>query len=110
MWPTATTDGRVNPRVKPGDGYDKQGSHLMPKVVITGDAGRRFTGGRSELEVAATTFRRLVLELDQRFPGLGRQVEEGMAVAIDGEIFQDAYAAQLRPDSEIVLIPKIGGG
>jgi molybdopterin converting factor small subunit len=82
----------------------------MPKVVITGDAGRRFTGGRSELEVAATTFRRLVLELDQRFPGLGRQVEEGMAVAIDGEIFQDAYAAQLRPDSEIVLIPKIGGG
>ena len=82
----------------------------MPKVVITGDAGRRFTGGRTELEVAATTFRRLVLELDQRFPGLGRQVEEGMAVAIDGEIFQDAYAAQLRPDSEIVLIPKIGGG
>ena len=25
----------------------------MPKVVITGDAGRRFTGGRAELEVAA---------------------------------------------------------
>ena len=82
----------------------------MPKVVITGDAGRRFTGGRSELEVAATTFRRLVLELDERFPGLGRQVEEGMAVAIDGEIYQDAYAAELKPDSEIVLIPKIGGG
>ena len=82
----------------------------MPKVVISGDAGRRFTGGQAELEVAATTFRKLVLELDQRFPGLGKQVEEGMAVAIDGEIFQDAYAAQLRPDSEIVLIPKIGGG
>ncbi len=82
----------------------------MPKVVIAGDAGRRFTGGRSELEVAATTFRRLVLELDQRFPGLGKQVEEGMAVAIDGEIFQDAYGAVLRPESEIVLIPKIGGG
>ena len=82
----------------------------MPKVVISGNAGRRFTGGQAELEVAATTFRKLVLELDQRFPGLGKQVEEGMAVAIDGEIFQDAYAVQLRPDSEIVLIPKIGGG
>ena len=82
----------------------------MPKVVISGTSCQRFTGGKTELEVAATTFRRLVLELDQRFPGLGRQVEEGMAVAIDGEIFQDAYAAQLRPDSEIVLIPKIGGG
>ena len=82
----------------------------MPRVVISGDAGRRFTGGQAELEVAATTFRRLVLELESRYPGLGRQVEDSMAVAIDGEIFQDAYAAQLKPESEIVLIPKIGGG
>ena len=51
-----------------------------------------------------------MLELEERFPGLGKQVEEGMAVAIDGEIFQDAYAAQFGPDSEVVLIPKIGGG
>jgi sulfur-carrier protein len=82
----------------------------MPKVVISGSSCQRFTGGRTELEVAATTFRRLVLELEQRFPGLGKQVEDSMAVAIDGEIYQDAYAAELRPDSEIVLIPKIGGG
>ena len=82
----------------------------MPRVILSGDAGRRYTGGLAELDVAATTFRRLVLELDARFPGLGKQVEEGMAVAIDGEIFQDAYAAELRPESEIVLIPKIGGG
>ena len=82
----------------------------MPTVVISGSSCQRFTGGRTELEVAATTFRRLVLELEQRFPGLGKQVEDSMAVAIDGEIYQDAYAAVLRPDSEIVLIPKIGGG
>lgn len=82
----------------------------MPKVVISGSSCQRFTGGRTELEVAATTFRRLVLELEERFPGLGKQVEEGMAIAIDGEIFQDAYAAVLKPDSEIYLIPKIGGG
>ena len=82
----------------------------MPRVVFSGSACQRFTGGKSELEVAATTFRRLVLELEERFPGLGKQVEEGMAVAIDGEIFQDAYAAVLKPESEIYLIPKIGGG
>jgi molybdopterin converting factor small subunit len=51
-----------------------------------------------------------VLELEARFPGLGKQVEDSMAVAIDGEIFQDAYGAELRPQSEIVLIPKIAGG
>ncbi|HTW70818.1 MAG TPA: MoaD/ThiS family protein [Acetobacteraceae bacterium] len=82
----------------------------MPKVLISGSACQRFTGGKAELEVSATNFRRLVLELDQRFPGLGKQVEEGMAVAIDGEIFQDVYSAQFGPDSEVVLIPKIGGG
>jgi sulfur-carrier protein len=82
----------------------------MPKVVISGSSCQRFTGGRTEFEVAATTFRRLVLELDQRFPGLGKQVEDSMAVAIDGEIYQDAYSAVLKPDSEIYLIPKIGGG
>ena len=82
----------------------------MPKVVISGSSCQRFTGGRTDFEVAATTFRRLVLELDRKFPGLGKQVEDSMAVAIDGEIFQDAYSAVLRPESEIVLIPKIGGG
>jgi sulfur-carrier protein len=83
----------------------------MPRVVLSsGSAAQRFADGRTEFEVEATTFRRLVLELEQRFPGLGKQVEESMAIAIDGEIFQDAYAAKLNPDSEIYLIPKIGGG
>jgi molybdopterin converting factor small subunit len=82
----------------------------VTKVVISGSTCQKFLGGRTELEVAATTFRRLVLELEERYPGLGHQVEEGMAVAIDGEIFQDAYSAKFGPDSEVVLIPKIGGG
>jgi len=82
----------------------------MPRVVLSSSALRRYTGGVAELDVDATTFRRLVLELDKRFPGLGKQVEDGMAVSIDGTIYQDAYAAKLGPDSEIYLIPKIGGG
>ena len=82
----------------------------MPKVTISGSSLRHYTGGTSEFEVAATNFRRLVRELDDRFPGLGHQVEEGMAIAIDGTIYQDAYGAEMRPDSEVHLIPKIGGG
>jgi molybdopterin converting factor small subunit len=83
----------------------------MPIVrFAAGSPCQAFIGGGTELAVEATTFRRLVRELESRFPGLGRQVEEGMAVAIDGEIYQDAYAAELKPESEIYLIPKIGGG
>jgi len=83
----------------------------VPTVVISsGSASLELTHGTREFEVAATNFRQLVRELEQRFPGLGKQVEESMAVAIDGEIYQDSYAVELKPGSEIVLIPKIGGG
>jgi sulfur-carrier protein len=82
----------------------------MPHVVMTGTAARRFTGGETEFDVEANTVRRMIAELDRRYPGLGEQIDESMAVAIDGEIFQDAYSAPLKPDSEVVLIPKIGGG
>jgi sulfur-carrier protein len=82
----------------------------MPRVVFSGSSCQAFTGGQTELEVSARTFRALVRELDERFPGLGTQVEEGMAVAIDGVIYQDAYDARLEEGSEIYLIPKIAGG
>jgi molybdopterin converting factor small subunit len=82
----------------------------MPHVVMTGIAARRLTGGLTEFDVEADTVHRMIRELDKRYPGLGHQIDEGMAIAIDGEIYQDAYLQPLQPDSEIVLIPKIGGG
>lgn len=82
----------------------------MPHVVMTGIAARRLTGGLTEFDVKADTVRRMIRELDERYPGLGHQIDEGMAIAIDGEIYQDAYLEPLKADSEVVLIPKIGGG
>jgi molybdopterin converting factor small subunit len=82
----------------------------MPKIVLSGTALLLYTNGQAELDVTADTFRRLIRELDERFPGLGTQIEESMAIAIDGEIYQDAYAVALKPGSEIYIIPKIAGG
>ena len=82
----------------------------MPHVLAMGGDVALYTGGASEFEVAATTFGGMVRELDQRWPGLGEYVERRMAVAIDGEIFQDAEAAVFVEGSEVCLIPKIGGG
>lgn len=83
----------------------------MPTVVLSsGSTASQFTGGQTEFEVEATNFRRLIQELDRRFPGLGEQVEENMAIAIDGVIYQDAYDATFAASGEICLIPKIGGG
>ena len=82
----------------------------MAHVVIGGSNGREYTGGVAEFDVGATTVRRMILELEERYPGFGDYVERRMAIAIDGEIHQDAWGAELKPDSEVYLIPKIGGG
>ncbi len=82
----------------------------MPRVVLVGESCRNLAGGLKEIDVEADTVRRLLLELERRFPGLGSQVEEGMAIAVDGTIYQDAYGVALRPDSEIHIIPRIAGG
>ncbi len=82
----------------------------MPHVLAMGGDVERFTGGLAEFDVAATTVGAMIRELETRWPGLGDYVERRMAVAIDGEIHQDADAARLAPSSEVCLIPRIGGG
>jgi len=82
----------------------------MPHVASRAQQVLEFTGGLDHFEVQAGTVRALILELDSRFPGLGAHVDRHMAIAIDGEIHQDALGETLGPDSEIVLIPRISGG
>jgi len=82
----------------------------VPHVVAMGGDLDTFTGGRAEFDVAATTVRDLIRELDLRYPGAGDYVARRMAIAIDGEIYQDADAAPIGSAREVCLIPKIGGG
>jgi hypothetical protein len=81
----------------------------VARVSISSD-GRGFTGGVAELDLEAADVRGLIQGLDARFPGFGDYVQRRMAIAIDGEIHQDAWTEQLRPDAEVFLIPRIGGG
>ncbi len=82
----------------------------MPRVLAMGGDVARFTGGASEFEVAALSVGAMIRELEARWPGLGAYVGSRMAIAIDGEIFQDADGAVFQAGSEVCLIPKIGGG
>ena len=82
----------------------------MARVQTISTRVHDFTGGIAEFDVEAQTVRALIRELEIRWPGLGAFVEDDMAIAIDGEIFQDAFAEPIAADSEIVLIPKISGG
>jgi len=81
----------------------------MAHVVLTGNL-RQFTGGERELELEAGTIRQLLRALGERHPALRPHLEDGVAVAIDGEIFQDAWLEPIPPGSEVHLIPKLAGG
>jgi molybdopterin converting factor small subunit len=66
-------------------------------------------GGVSALQVDVPRVRELLEVLVARFPALAGRVER-MAVAIDGEIYQDAEYRRLAPSSEVHLVPPVAGG
>ena len=72
------------------------------------------TGGKTRVEVDAHTVRALLRALDERFPGLGEQLQATTAVAIDGEIIgqrlTDGMLERLEADSEVYFVPALAGG
>ena len=81
----------------------------MARVTACSDCWQ-FTGGEWEFDIEASTVRDLIRRLDELFPGLGDFVDRRMTMAIDGEIHQDGWFSPIRPDSEVVLFPQVGGG
>jgi len=78
-------------------------------VTLTGNL-RQFTGGITELSVDASTVQQLLKKLGTQFPELAPHLEQGLAVAIDGQIYQDALLQEIATDSEVHLLPQIAGG
>ena len=81
----------------------------MARVFLSGTL-KQLAGGAAEIEVEARDVRQLLRALAERYPELAPHLESGYAIAIDGEIFQDAWFAPIRPDSEVHLVPAIRGG
>lgn len=81
----------------------------MAHVTLIGNL-RRFTGGVSELEIEANSIRQLFARLAELHPELAPHLEDGLAVAIDGQIYQDTLIQPIEPDSEVQILPQIAGG
>lgn len=81
----------------------------MAHVILIG-ALRQFTGGVAELEIEATSVRQLFARLAERFPDLSPHLEKGLAVAIEGQIYQDALLEPIGRDAEVHILPQIAGG
>jgi molybdopterin converting factor small subunit len=70
---------------------------------------RSCTGGVDQVTIEAPRVRELFDALTARFPGLSAHLGT-MAVAIDGQIYNDANYQPLAPGTEIHLVPRISGG
>ncbi len=81
----------------------------MARVVIFGSL-RAFTDGVGEVEIEAATTRELLGELAARFPALAETIEAGVSLAIDGEVFKEAWFTPIGADSEVVVMPLMVGG
>ena len=81
----------------------------MAHVTLIGNL-RQYTGGVTELDVEAGNVRQLFARLGERYPALAPHLEQGLAVAIDGQIYQDALLQPIDPDSDVHVLPQIAGG
>ena len=70
----------------------------------------QLTGGVAEFQLSATSVKQLFQELTELHPAIGPHLRDGVAVAIDGQIYQDALFQPIGPDSEVFLLPQIAGG
>ena len=77
----------------------------MARVVLVGNLAR-LTGGVAEFQLSATS----VQQLAALHPDIEPHLKEGVAVAVDGQIYQDDLFQPIAPDSEVFLLPQIAGG
>jgi molybdopterin converting factor small subunit len=81
----------------------------MARVVLVGNLAQ-VTGGVAEFSLPVTSVQQLFRQLSTLYPALERHLESGVAVAIDGQIFQDALLEPIGSDSEVFVLPQIAGG
>jgi molybdopterin synthase sulfur carrier subunit len=81
----------------------------MARVVLIGNLAQ-LTGGVAEFDLSATSVKQLFAQLSEMHPGIKPHLDEGVAVAIDGQIVQEALFEPIAPGSEVYILPAIAGG
>ena len=79
------------------------------KVSVSGPL-RNIVGGAESLEVEADTIRELLQRMVDRYPAMQEQVDQGIAVAIDGTIYRDDRSIKIPVGAEVYVLPRIEGG
>jgi molybdopterin converting factor small subunit len=71
---------------------------------------RSALGGAESLEIEAKTLRELMSKLLAKYPRMHKHRDEGIALAINGEIYRDNWDVDLKDGAEVFLMPRLQGG
>ena len=80
----------------------------MARVVLIGNLAQ-LTGGIAEFQLAVSSVKQLFDQLGALYPDARRHLDDGVAVAIDGQIYQDSLLEPIAPDSEVYPPPSDRG-
>ena len=71
---------------------------------------RAAIGGAETVEVEAANTIQMLNALKKQYPVLEEIIEGGVSVAIDGLVYENAWFTEIKPDSEVVIMPLMKGG
>ena len=66
--------------------------------------------GAKSVQAEGKTVRELLQNIAKKYPLLGKRIEQGIAVAIDGDIYRDDWEQPIPLGAEVVLLTRIAGG
>ena len=81
----------------------------MVQVKLWGSL-RDLAEGHETVEVEASNFKELLDPLAAKHPALKPQIDRGVSLAVDGLVYRNSWFTEVKPDSEVVLMPYMKGG
>ena len=85
--------------------------YLVPMINVNFTSSfRPALGGADALEIEATTLRELMRILVAKYPRMKSHIDDGLVLAINGEIYRDNLDVEIEDGSEVYLMPRIQGG
>ena len=81
----------------------------MLQVILDGNL-RAAAGDAESVQMEAASIGELLRRLAVRYPQMQKQLDEGVAVSINGNIYRDDWSQPIPADAEVFLLPRIAGG
>jgi len=66
--------------------------------------------GRDSVDIEARTVGELLKKLVEAYPGFEPVAAEGIAVSINGVLYQNSHSQPIPDNSEVYLLPQLKGG